>query len=350
MRATDPLPEVGRYLSSGTGRLAANLWPILQTSVAASLSYFLAAVVLGNAQPFFAPIATVVTIGLAPGQRGRRAVEVAIGVALGLAIADVIARIIGVGAVQLGVVAALAMVAAVFFGGRSLLVNQAAISAILVIALLPPDSGFTPDRFFNALVGGGVALAVSYLFPMNPVRLVEKAAEPIFRKLVAVLEEIAEALEEEDLDHSEAALKKARKLDHRVRDFDEALSDGYEISRLSPTRRRSIKHLELYAGASIRIELAVINTRVLARGAANAIRRGAPVPSSMPEAILDLSRAVRALADYLEDREGRRRRSGSRWRRRGVRRRLSKAVTTSPSASSWARSARRPWTCSVAPA
>jgi len=89
-----------------------------------------------------------------------------------------------------------------------------------------------------------------------------------------------------------------------VRGLDEALSAGYETARLSPTRRRSLKHLELYADASIRIELAVTNTRVLARGAANAIRRGAAVPPSVPEAVLDLSQAVRALAEYLEEAEG----------------------------------------------
>ncbi len=86
-RETDPLPEVGRHLVSGTERLMVNVWPILQTSVAASLAYFLAAVVLGSEQPFFAPIAAVVTLGLAPGQRGRRALEVALGVAVGLGVA-----------------------------------------------------------------------------------------------------------------------------------------------------------------------------------------------------------------------------------------------------------------------
>ena len=298
-RETDPLPEVGRHLASGTERLMTNLWPILQTSVAASLAYLLAAVVLGSEQPFFAPVAAVVTLGLAPGERGRRAVEVALGVAVGLAIADVIVRIIGVGAVQIGVVAALAMAAAVFFGERTILVNQAAISAILVVALQPSDSGFSPDRFFNALLGGGIALAVSHLFPVNPERLVERAAEPIFERLAAVLDEVAEVLEEDELEQAEAVLGRARELDDRARGFDEALSAGYETARLSPTRRRSLKHLELYADASIRIELAVINTRVLARGAANAIRREAALPTSVPEAVLDLSQAVRALAEYL---------------------------------------------------
>lgn len=51
VRAMDPLPEVGRRLASGTGRLVTNLWPILQTSVAASLAYFLAAVVLATRNP-----------------------------------------------------------------------------------------------------------------------------------------------------------------------------------------------------------------------------------------------------------------------------------------------------------
>ncbi len=109
--------------------------------------------------------------------------------------------------------------------------------------------------------------------------MVERAARPIFDELVAVLEEIAVALESSDLDRAERVLKKAREIDDRVRDLDEALVAGYQTARLSPTRRRSLKHLELYSSASIRIELALITTRVLARGAANAIRRGDSIPS-----------------------------------------------------------------------
>jgi uncharacterized membrane protein YgaE (UPF0421/DUF939 family) len=247
-RGTDVLPEVGRRLASRPGRLVLNGWAILQTAVAAGLAYFLAAMVLGNEQPFFAPVAAVVTLGLSFGERGRRALEVALGVVVGLAVADIIVRLIGVGAAQIGVVVALAMAAAVLVGERRLLVNQAAISAILVVALQHPDAGFSPDRFFNALLGSGVALTISYLFPANPERLVERAAEPIFQELSAVLEEVAAALEEDDREKAEAVLGRARELDEGVRDFDDALSAGYNTARLSPTRRRSLKHLELYAG------------------------------------------------------------------------------------------------------
>ncbi len=287
-------------LVAGVERLRVNGWPVVQTAVRAGLAYFLAAVVLGNEQPFFAPIAAVICLGLTLGQRGRRVVEVVFGVAVGLMVADLIVRVIGVGTVQIGVVVALAMAAAVFFTERSLLVNQAAITAILVVVLQPPDSDFSPDRFVNALVGGGVALAINYLFPVNPERVVERAARPIFDELVAVLEEIAAALGRSDLERAERVLRRAREIDDRVRDFDEALAAGHETARLSPTRRRALKHLEFYSSASIRIELAVINTRVLARGAANAIRRGDSIPPSLPEAVLDLSRSVRALAAFLE--------------------------------------------------
>jgi hypothetical protein len=300
-RDTSLLARIRDFFILGAGRLRTNGWPILQTALAASLAYLLALVVLGNEQPFFAPIAAVISLGLTLGQRGRRAVEMVFGVAVGLMVADLIVRLIGVGPAQIGIVVALAMAAVVLFSERTLLVNQAAISAILVIVLQPPDAVFSPDRFLNALVGGGVALAVNHLFPVNPERVVERAARPIFDELATVLEEIAAALERGDLELAERALRRAREIDDRVRGFGEALTAGYETARLSPTRRRALKHLEIYSTAGTRIELAVLNTRVLARGAANAARRGDTIPPPLPEAILCLSRAVRALAVFLEE-------------------------------------------------
>jgi uncharacterized membrane protein YccC len=287
---------------AGIDRLRVHGWSVVQTAVAASVAYFLAVMVLGHEGPFFAPIAAVICLGVTLGQRARRAIELTFGVAVGLMVADLLVLVIGTGAARIGVVVLLAMAAAVFFGGRPLLVNQAAISALLVVVLQPPHDVFDPARFLDALVGGGVALAVNYLFPINPEHLVERAARPIFDELAAVLEEIAAALKDGDRERTERALARARKIDEdRVTTFYEALAAGHETARLSPTRRRALGHLELYANAGSRIDLAVINTRVLARGAANALRRGDPIPPPLPEAVLDLSRAVRALATYLEE-------------------------------------------------
>jgi uncharacterized membrane protein YgaE (UPF0421/DUF939 family) len=291
-----------RMFLAGIDRLRVNGWSVIQSAVAASAAYLLAVLVLGHERPFFAAISAVVCLGVTLGQRARRAVEVVFGVAFGLMVADLLVLVIGTGVAQIGVVVLLAMAAAVFFGGGPLLVNQAAISALLVVVLQPPNDAFDPARFLDALVGGGVALAVNYLFPINPERLVERAARPIFDELVVVLEDIAAALKNGDRERAERALLHARRIDDdQVKSFYEALAAGHETARLSPTRRRALEHLELYANAGTRIDLAVINTRVLARGAANAARRGDPAPPQLPEGVLDLSRAVKALLTYLEE-------------------------------------------------
>ncbi len=271
-----------------------------QTAVAASVAYFVAAAVFGHEQPFFAPIAAVICLSVTQGQRERRAIELMLGVAVGLTLADLLVIVLGKGILQIGIVVALAMVAAVFMGGGTLLVNQTAVSALLVVTLQPADAVFSPVRLLDALAGGTVALLVHYLFPIDPERLVERYAAPVFDELVAVLEEISAALTDGDLDGAQAALRRSRELDDQVSGFHEALTAGQETARLSPTRRRALEHLELYSSAGTRIDLAVINTRVLARGAYNSILRGDRTPPLLPEAVMDLSRSVRALATFLE--------------------------------------------------
>src|SRR4029453_11379173 len=115
-----------RGFRAGVERLRVNGWPVVQTAVAASVAYFLAVIVIGHGQPFFAPIAAVICLGVTLGQRRRRAIELAVGVAVGLMVADLLVLVIGNGTFQIAVVVLLAMGAAVFFGGGTILINQAA--------------------------------------------------------------------------------------------------------------------------------------------------------------------------------------------------------------------------------
>ncbi|MBA3262473.1 MAG: FUSC family protein, partial [Thermoleophilaceae bacterium] len=142
-------------------RIVAGARPILHSAVAASLAWLVATEVVGHRQPFFAPISAVVTLGLTAGERRRRAIELAIGVAVGIAIADALVAAIGTGTWQVGVIVALAMIAATLVGGGPLLASQAGASAVLVATLQPPDGGVDFGRALDALVGGGSALLVS---------------------------------------------------------------------------------------------------------------------------------------------------------------------------------------------
>src|SRR5215213_10277852 len=244
--------RVRNGLSAGYDRLKTSVWSMAQAAVAASLAYFLAEVVIGHEQPFFAPIAAVICLSVTLGRRNRRAVELVFGVAVGLMVADLLVLVIGNGTLQIAAVVLLAMAAAMFFGGGTMLVNQAAVSAVLVVVLQPPDAVVSPDRFIDALIGGGVALAINYLFPVNPERLVQRAAAPVFGELVAVLEEISAVLESGGEERAERVLNRAREIDSSVRDLNEALEAGHETARLSPTRRRSLRQLEFYGSAGIR--------------------------------------------------------------------------------------------------
>jgi uncharacterized membrane protein YgaE (UPF0421/DUF939 family) len=297
--------RVRNRLLSGVHRLQGGWWQIFQTAVAAGVAWFLAVLILGNERPEFAPIAAVISLGLAVGQRGRRVVELTLGVALGVAIADLLVSAIGVGAVQSAILVALAMIVAVFVGRGELGVNEAAISAmILMITFQPSETGFLPDRFFEALIGGGTAMVVNALLPINPERMVSTAAHPIFDDSAAVLEETAAALEEGDFERAQNALMRARAIDARVSGFKEALAAGRETARIAPSRRRALGHLDLYAAAADQIDLIVRHVRILARSALGVVRSGDPAPEPLAVAVRDLARATEALAAYLEASEG----------------------------------------------
>ena len=294
---------VRRLSREATGRLGVGCWPIMQTAVAASLAWFLASVVLGHDQPYFASIAAVISTGVVVGKEGRRAVELVFGVACGLAVADLLVVIIGTGTVQIGVVVALAMAVAWLLGGGPALVTEAGVTALITVMLDPTTSGWSPERFVDALIGSGVALGVRAVFPSDPRHRVERAAHPIFDDLTDALRETATALRAGNLEMAEHALQKARETDARMNSFREALDAGYDTVRLSPPRRRVLGQLALYARAADQLDLAVRNIRVLARAAVTTVREEETVPETLSETILDLAYAVEALAAYVEEPE-----------------------------------------------
>jgi uncharacterized membrane protein YgaE (UPF0421/DUF939 family) len=297
------LGALRRWFREASGRLGVGVWPILQTAVAASLAWFLASAVLGHGQPYFAAIAAVISTGVVVGQEGRRVVELVFGVACGLAVADLLVVLVGTGTVQIGVVVALAMTVAWLLGGGPALVTEAGVTALFTVMLDPSTSGWSPERFLDALLGSGVALAVRAVFPSDPRHLVERAAHPIFDDLTDALRETAAALRAGNLEMAEHALQKARETDERMDSFREALDAGYDTARLSPPRRGALGQLGLYATAADQLDLAVRNIRVLARATAATVREGQTVPEELSETILDLARAVEALAAYIEEPE-----------------------------------------------
>jgi uncharacterized membrane protein YgaE (UPF0421/DUF939 family) len=300
LREAKLFSRVRTGLIAGLGRLREHGWPTIQTAVAAGVAYFLVTLVVSGQQAFYAPIAAVVCLSLSLGQPWRRVLLVTIGVTIGLGLASLIVLGIGGGAAQIGLVVALAMGTAVLFTDRKLMANQAANSAILVVVLQPPqETGFSPERFIDALVGGVVALAVNYLLPADPERMAEKAARPFFGDLARTLKEVAAALKDSDHDRAEGALSRARGMDEQVSSLRDTLAAAQETARYSPLKRRELGHLQLYADEADRLDLVVGGVQSLARAAVGAARHGSPASGPLSESVLDLSRGVRALGNYL---------------------------------------------------
>ncbi|HSL01051.1 MAG TPA: FUSC family protein [Rubrobacteraceae bacterium] len=292
--------KVRPYMQRVFGRLRAGSWPVVQTAVAATLAWSAAVVVLGHDRPFVAAIAAVISVGAVAGQTLRRAAEWIFGVAVGLTVADLIMMAIGTGPIQTGVMVGLAMFAALLIRGGIMFWTEAGVSAILVAGLDPTTSGVSPDRFLEALVGGGVALAVSAALPSNPNTRARQAARPVLEDLATALRDSAAALIGGDLELAERGLSEARRIDGSLAQLREELDGGYQIARYSPSRRRHLGHLGYYAAAADQLDLAVRNTRVLARAAVTMVREKGSAPGQLPEAILGLALAVEALAGFLE--------------------------------------------------
>jgi uncharacterized membrane protein YgaE (UPF0421/DUF939 family) len=283
-------------------RLRLRAWPILQTAAAAVGAWYLAKLLLPEEQPVFASIAAVIALGATYGQRSERAIELIGGVVVGIGVADLLVRAIGTGPAQIGLMVLLAMSAAVLLGGGPLLVTEAAVSAILLVVLEPTSAGLAGSRVVEALVGGGVALAVSaFAFPPDPLLLVRRSAQGIFGELGRTLEELGAALAERDTARAEAALEAARQIDDEVRALGEAVALGRETARFSLGRRSSRRELDRFERGARQIDFAVRNTRVLARHVVRFVRSGRPAPPQLPAAMHDLGLAVWALAADLDD-------------------------------------------------
>lgn len=306
VRRGEELLEQAARRSRGTARsrlrdLRSSALPIVQAMVAAGAAWLVAHVVIGHARPFFAPIASIITLGLTYSQRGRRTTELVLGVAFGIVVGDLLISAIGVGTLQLMLVVGLAMVASLLVGGGPLFVTQAAVSGILVTTLQPPTSGIYVTRPIDALVGGVVGFAVSTLLPVDPLALAQRTMRPVLDALAGVLEDVATALDERDLAAAGNALLRARRVEPLRLTFHEAVLGGSEIVRVAPPRWRLREQLAVYADADVQLDLAIRNVRVLARGAMRALELHDAAPPQLAAALRDLARAVLGIESALVD-------------------------------------------------
>ncbi|MFF5173934.1 aromatic acid exporter family protein [Micromonospora sp. NPDC000089] len=268
----------------------------VQAGLAAALAWVVSHELLHNPQPVFAPISAVGTLAASVGQRLRRTVELIAGVAVGVALGDGLIYLLGTGGWQLGLVVTAAILLTIFFGASVAIVIQAAATAVLIVTLSPSTQNLELPRFVDAFVGGGIALLVTaILLPLNPLRVINRAARPALDLLASQLDVAAEALRNRDRRAAQQALDRLRENKEELDTFTEAIDGAKETSTLSPARWHRRSELTHYAEAAEPIDRAMRNSGTLIRRSVTLIEDEEQVPGPMPDAVAHLAESVRLL-------------------------------------------------------
>jgi uncharacterized membrane protein YgaE (UPF0421/DUF939 family) len=295
---SDSAWERGRLsLAARLRRLRDKAWMIGQCAVAAGVAWEIATRVFHHPTPFFASVAAVLCLGTSYGQRLRRVAEVSVGCAVGIGIADIFNQVGAANGLQLAVVVAIAMSAAILLDAGVLLIGQASVQAIVVTTILPPGSNI--NRIVDALIGGGVALVAATIVPGAPLRRPREQAARVIREMARILREARASAEEVDTESAEDALNRARETEALLNELRDAAREGLEVVRSSPFRRGRKDDVRLIADVVGPLDRAQRNTRVLIRRIVVNARLGETMPEDYLALLDRLAYAEDAIGDLL---------------------------------------------------
>ncbi|GAA1180147.1 aromatic acid exporter family protein [Ornithinimicrobium humiphilum] len=282
-------------------RVRRNLPHLLLAASAAGLAYLIASLVFPSADAVFAPIAAVVSVGLSAGQRLVRAAEITTGVVLGLLLADTLTRLIGAGPWQLALAVLLGMSAAVALRASSLMANQAAVTGVFVMVLVPLQNTPPHVRLIDAVIGGLVAITLNALFAPDPHRVALTTAEQLLERLATAYRDLARALDESDLKTARRVLSDLEQLETAGRDLETAINATRERITLAPSKTRLVQRRRLRAmeQLAVRAGIMVTSARSSSRAAATLARHGGETDESLVTAVDQVSQALRVLRDWV---------------------------------------------------
>jgi hypothetical protein len=217
------------------------------------------------------------------------------GVAVGIVIADLVVALIGTGAVQIALVVALAMLAALLLSRSPLLVNQAGASAILVLALHRPHSG--SQRLLDALAGGAVAILIgTVLFPADPRRLVSDAARRTLEVLAGGMTKARQALLQPEQVVSGWSLEIARSVHAALAGLAQAQETAAGVVKVAPQRRRMRDDVDRFISQAAQLDLLANAELSLVRRAGRFVGDGKQAPEWLGRTLEALEAGLVALA------------------------------------------------------
>jgi uncharacterized membrane protein YgaE (UPF0421/DUF939 family) len=223
------------------------------------------------------------------------------GVLLGIGIAEALQAILGTTTVALGVTVFVTMLVALalgvgFIGQGMMFANQAAASAILVIALHRHGTG--AERALDAMVGASVAVAIGVLlFPADPLRIVRKAENAVLASLAEGVREVLRSLREKKQASPEWTLAQSAEIHARLAQLDQARRTARALARVAPRRWRERALVAEEIARVAHMDLLANTLLTLIRASATAVDAEERLSAHLDHQLSQLTELLTKLAD-----------------------------------------------------
>lgn len=282
----------------GARRVGTSFPKIIQMTLSAVLAFWIAEQLLGHVDPIFAATSGLLVLGFGTATTLRRSLEVAIGCTLGVAVGDLLLTILGSGLWQAGLVLLLSLTIARFLDSGPIFTTQLGLQSVLVVLLPIADAAGPFSRSLDAVVGSLCGLLIMMIFPRDPRRTPVLELGKLLGELSAILQECSRAVSSSDATLAFHALVRARGTQKLLDSLPAALNMGREVATLSPAHRHRRGDLGRLKVAADKTDLAVRNSRVLARRLTTVINHGALTDHGV-EAVASLLSELAEAVDAL---------------------------------------------------
>ncbi len=262
------LRVVDQSVMARVNRLRSRSVYIIQATVGAGLAYWVAHVLFGHSQPFFAPISAVIILGLSGGDRMKKALEMSIGGIIGVAVGDILFEFVGQGPFQITLIVLAGLIVGSFITKSPLVANQIVFGSILIATIFPPTEGMGGlDRAVDAMIGSAIGIVTIALIPNSPLNQARREVCKVLGMASSVLSDVSYGLRNNDPQLIEDARDAVRGTQSNINSMLDAAKSGREAAEVSPimwASRRNIRSLERILEP---VDNAVRGVRVLSRRA-----------------------------------------------------------------------------------
>lgn len=289
---------------AGLRRMRGAAFPMLESSVAAALSWVLAADIIGRPLPIVAPIAAWVSLGFKPDRRPRAVAELGAGATLGVLMGDLAARSGPFGPVQLVVLLLGAGLLARFLDSSDTFTMQASINAVIVYGM--SSYGVTrgiQDRWIDSLCGAAVAFVFAVLMPRRPTTRAVRYLRSATSELAILLDMLATAMRTGDPARVRELAGQREALGKLIEESAETVRSARSVIGLNPALRAFRVQAEELSRDQRLLKRSLRTTDVIIRQALAMTEDGEAGLSALSVPVGQFAAAVHAIAGNIGARE-----------------------------------------------